>query len=140
MHARTSYFALAPAGGWIDAANVTSLVVGLPDFAPNATDSLFVVVRATNRAGLNSLASSVSLDVDRARPVVERVAVGGFVRGEGALCVLNRTENLLVSWVSDDVGSGLRRHLVVPAQRRAVPPPRPRQLGQPRLLRVRDYG
>ena len=42
-------------------------------------------VRATNRAGLNSLASSVSLDVDRARPVVERVAVGGFVRGEGAL-------------------------------------------------------
>ena len=100
-----------PAGGFHTTGTNTSAVLEVPTVEA-ATTSFSAVVRATNRAGLLALATSESIDVDHWAPAVGRLAVDGFVRGEGQSCLLNRSSHILVRWQSSDEGSGLRSHEV----------------------------
>ena len=105
-------------GEWYDAGTNVTAELPLPLLVNHTVEIRAVVRVATIANGTAVATSSASLLVDHAPPKVWHVSVDGFLRGLTERCVLNRTEQLVVTWKSFDqsahgfVASGLAYHMV----------------------------
>ena len=97
--------------GWHVAGTNTSLELALPPVGASVV-SIRALVRVVSASGRTAQAVSGELAIDGWQPTVGRVLVDGFARDEGPPCILNRTEEIGVSWESADEGSGILRYLV----------------------------
>ena len=91
----------------------TSLELTLPAVGPHVAD-IRTLVRTRSASGRTAQATSGpsgGLQVDHWKPKVETVSVHGFDHDQ--TCILDRTDELVVRWHSEDEGSGVAGHQIL---------------------------